>query len=174
MQEEKKAARDAYKERHEHKKAKTKLANEDRRLQLKLTQTAFNKLRRLEEVKWYRDRGLEPECISCGAKSNKPGYFCCGHFKTVGAHAELRFDEINTALQCNRYCNMGKSGNINGDKHTRGYIVGIMLRYGDTEGKARLDYLNGPHDAKKFTCEELIAMRKDFNARVRELEKANP
>lgn len=170
-QDEKKRIKEDKRERQELREAKRSLRLNDRKWQLKKTQESFNKMRRLQEVKWYKDQGREPECISCGAQSNKPGYFCCGHYKTVGAHGELRFDEVNTELQCNRNCNMGKSGNINGDKHSHGYTRGIILKYGSEEGQARLDYLNGPHDSKKYTCEQLESMRKEFNAQIRELEK---
>ena len=66
---------------------------------------------------------------------------------------------------------MGKSGNINGCKHTHGYIQGILLKYGGEEGQKRLDYLNSPHDPKHYTCEELESMRKEFNKQIRDIEK---
>ena len=43
--------------------------------QLKLTQQAFNKLRKLQEFEWFKIRGLEPECISCGKTKMD---WCCG------------------------------------------------------------------------------------------------
>ena len=68
--------------------------------QHELTQTVFNKLRKLQELKWFKDNDMWPECISCG-KTNMD--WCCGHLKTVGSQGSLRYSPINTYLQCNRY-----------------------------------------------------------------------
>ena len=38
----------------------------DLKWQHKLTQKTFNRMRVLEELLWFKERGLEPECISCG------------------------------------------------------------------------------------------------------------
>ena len=130
------------------------------------TQKAFNKLRVLQEKQWFKERGLEPTCISCG----KPNMdWCCGHFKTRGAQPELRYDPKNTFLQCNRYCNMALSGNIEGNKNTRGYKQGLIERFGD-EGQEILDYLDSPHDIKKWTWQELEELRTEINKKIRELE----
>ena len=132
-----------------------------------LTRVVFNKLRRLEEFKWFKDRGLEPECISCG-KTNMD--WCCSHLKTVASRGDLRYDRMNTYLACNRYCNKGLSGNINGTKTTRGYLVGLAERFGQEEATKIIDYCDVVK-TKKWTCEELIEMRKQFNKEIRELEK---
>lgn len=132
-----------------------------------LTQKSFNKMRKLEELKWFHDRGLKPACISCG-KENMD--FCCGHLKTVGAQGNLRYDQINTYLQCNRYCNMGLSGNIEGNKNTRGYKKGLLERFGDEKGQSILDYCETHTEVKKWQCDELIERRQFFNKRIRELE----
>ena len=66
----------------EARKAKREFNRSDLKWQHKQTQAAFNKMRVLEEIKWFTDRGLEPECISCGKKNMD---WCCGHFKTFGS-----------------------------------------------------------------------------------------
>jgi hypothetical protein len=141
---------------------------DDRRHQLKLTQPVFNRLRVLQEKEWYTLRGLEPECISCGKKSD----LCCGHLKTVGAHGELRFDEKNTYLQCNFHCNSNLSGNINGDKNSRGYIKGLYDRFGDDKAKEIIDYCETKREAN-WTCDDLVEMRKSFNKQIRRYNNAN-
>lgn len=158
----KKANREANKE---HLIAKQVFKANDLRLQLNLTQKVFNKMRKLEEIEWFNSRDLEPECISCG-KTNMD--WCCGHFKTVGSQGSLRFDRINTYLQCNRYCNMGLSGNINGNKNTRGYLKGLLERFGDDKAREIIDYCE-TDSVKKWTCEELIEMRKEFNLIIKGL-----
>lgn len=130
------------------------------------TQRVFNRMRVLQEKLWFKERGLEPECISCGKTKMD---WCCGHFKTRGSQRELAYDPLNTYLQCNRYCNSALSGNINGNKTTRGYIQGLKDRFGEEEAKRILDYLE-QKTVKKWTCEELDQMRKEFNEEIRRLE----
>ena len=141
----------------------------DTRHQHKLTQKAFNKMRVLEELFWFKEKGIEPYCISCG-KTNMD--WCCGHFKTVGSSGALRYDGNNTFLQCNKYCNMSKSGNIEGCKNTYGYKKGLSIRFGEEEAK-RIIYYCEQHqgDVKKWTGKELEEIRKEFNSYIRELEK---
>lgn len=138
--------------------------------QHKQTQKVFNRMRVLEELKWFKDRDLEPTCISC----NKPNMdWCCSHLKTVGAQGALRYSEFNTKIACNRYCNMGLSGNINGNKTTRGYLEGLVERFGDEKFKEIIDYCSKAKAEWKWTWQELEEMRKGFAARVRELESLN-
>lgn len=137
----------------------------NRRHQLKLTQAVFNKLRKLQELKWFKDNNLEPECVSCG-KTNMD--WCCGHYKTVGSQGWLRFDVVNTYLQCNRYCNMALSGNISGNKNTRGFTQGLIERFGEIKAKEIFYHCN-KDSTKKWNCEELIKMRAEFNKEIRSL-----
>ena len=137
----------------------------DLRWQHKQTQPVFNRMRVLEELKWFFDRGLEPECISCG-KTNMD--WCCGHFKTRGSQPELRYAKHNTFLQCNRYCNMALSGNIEGNKNTRGYKAGIIERFGEKEGQFIIDDCGTDADAA-WTWQQIEGMRKEFNAKIKQL-----
>lgn len=167
----KKQAKDK-REHREKEKASTKALRDfnkkDLRWQHKQTQKTFNRMRVLEELKWFRDNSQEPTCISCG----KPNMdWCCGHHKTVGSQGRLRYDTMNTFLQCNRYCNMGKSGNIEGCKNTRGYKKGLRERFGEDKGQAIIDYCETNTGIIKWEWQDLEAMRKDYNQRIRELEK---
>lgn len=134
----------------------------------KLTQTAFNRMRVLEEKLWFKQRAREPECISCGKKNMD---WCCGHFKTRGAQGNLRYDRKNTYLQCNRYCNKALSGNIEGNKNSRGYKQGLIDRFGELEAKEIIDYCETNTEVKKWAKEELKQLRAQFNKRARELEE---
>ncbi len=131
------------------------------------TQISFNKMRVLQEKLWYLKKGQQPECISCGKKED----FCCGHFKTRGSQGNLRYDVKNTYLQCNKYCNMSLSGNINGDKSTRGYTQGLFDRFGDEQAEGIIHYCETSTEVKKWAWQELEAMRKEFNKNIRELEQ---
>jgi len=155
------------KEKKDHVLRKKVFQINDVRHQHKLTQAVFNKLRRLQEFKWFSDRGLEPYCISCGKTSTD---WCCGHFKTVGSQGSLRYDEMNTYLQCNRYCNMGLSGNIGGNKNSAGYLKGLELRFGKEKANKIIKYCESDK-VKKWTGQELFDMRKQFNLEIKQLTK---
>lgn len=159
------------KERKAKAKARAEVQNLNRRdlsWQHKQTQPVFNRMRVLEEKLWFLERGLEPECISCGKKNMD---WCCGHFKTRGAQSNLRYDRNNTFLQCNRYCNKALSGNIEGNKTTRGYKVGLVERFGPYEAQYILEYCEAHTEPYKWSCEELEQWRKEWNKRIRELER---
>lgn len=158
-------------EKSKHIKQKKSFKRNDVSHQHKLTQPVFNRMRVLEEMEWFKSKGQEPECISCGKTKMD---WCCGHLKTVGAQGGLRYDPKNTMLQCNRYCNMGLSGNINGNKTTRGYLQGVIDRYGSEEAQRRFDYLEDrSHKTVRYTGEQLVEIRKRFNAGIRELERGS-
>ena len=63
-------------------------------------QSAFNSFIRL------RDADLP--CVSCGRYHG--GQYHAGHYLSVGAHPELRFNELNVNKQC-APCNTHLSGN---------------------------------------------------------------
>lgn len=130
----------------------------------------FNKLRRLQELKWFADRGLEPICISCG-KPKGGDIWANGHFKTVGSQGNLRYDPKNCYLQHNKSCNSSLSGDIYGTKTTHGYIQGLKNRFGEEEAQKIIDYCETNTQVVKWTCEQLEAMRKEWNKEIRLLKK---
>jgi len=138
--------------------------------QKKLCQSVFNKLRRLQELKWFADRGVEPTCISCGRAIGND-IWCNGHFKTVGAQSGLRFDPLNSYLQHNRYCNQALSGDIYGTKNTHGYIQGLKNRFGEDEAARIIEHCETNSAPVKWTCEQLESMRAAWSAEIRALEK---
>lgn len=142
-----------------HTKRKKEFRVNDVPTQHKLTQPRFNLMRRLQEQAYYRLIGRVPECISC---ERQEILFQGGHLKPVGSHSEHRYDPHNVHLQCNT-CNQYNSGN------SVGYIKGLARRYGDREAALIIDKLE-QRKVRKWTGEELVAMRKEFNATIRELE----
>ena len=147
---------------------KRKLNRNTLKWQHKNTQPRFNKMRVFQELQWFRKRGIEPYCISC-LKTNMD--WCCGHFKTVGAHSELRYSKKNTFLQCNRYCNMALSGNIEGNKNTIGYKKGLEHRFGTTKATEIIEHCEGSHKPYQWTIEELEGIRSNANMVIRYFEK---
>lgn len=117
---------------------------------LKELQVIFNRFIRL------RDSGLP--CISCGALDDGSRQMQAGHYKTVGAHPALRFDESNTNSQCSR-CNNFLSGNL------LPYRVALIAKV----GQAEVDRLEGPQDPLKLTIPEIQELIAKYKAKVKEL-----
>ncbi|MFJ2362482.1 recombination protein NinG [Pseudomonas sp. NPDC087697] len=114
-------------------------------------QQAFNEFIRL------RDKDLP--CVSCGR--HHEGQYHAGHYRTVGANPELRFEPLNVWKQC-APCNNHKSGDI------VNYRITLVRRI----GLERVEWLEGPHEPKRYTIEELKAMKADYRAKIRELKRA--
>jgi hypothetical protein len=133
--------------------AKVKLKT--RRQWMAEAQAAFNAYIR------YRDTDLP--CISCGdfTPMTRGGDYDCGHYRSVGANPELRFHEQNSNRQCKR-CNGHLSGNI------ANYRIGLLLKYGP-EVVAEIE---GPHEVKKYTTDELIAIKKEYQAKLKQLKRS--
>lgn len=123
---------------------------------LKDAQTEFNKFVRL------RDR-FQP-CISCGTYTpgGDPigGVWDCSHYRSVGACPELRFEELNAHKSC-KQCNRDKSGNI----------VEYRIRLIQRIGQDIVDWIEGPHDPKHYTIDDLKAITKHYRKANRELER---
>jgi len=134
-------------ERREIKVRKEKLKS--RADHLKDTQQAFNA--------WVRERDAELPCISCGR--HHQGKYDAGHYRTVGSNPALRFEPLNCHRQCSP-CNTQLSGNI------VNYRIELVKRIGADS----VEWLEGPHEAKKYTVEELKAMTAEYRAKTRELK----
>lgn len=115
---------------------------------LKDLQVVFNKYIRL------RDAGLP--CISCGRNSGAK--MNAGHYLSVGAHPELRFDETNCHIQC-EHCNSYKSGN---QAQYRPRLIAKV-------GQAEVDRLEGPQQPLKLTIAEIQELIAKYKAKVKEL-----
>lgn len=105
---------------------------------LKMAQTVFNA--------YIRKRDKNLPCVSCGTNKQYVQYHC-GHYKSVGAYPELRYNELNCHKQC-ATCNNIKSGNI------IEYRKGLIRRIGIDN----LNWLESEHPPVKYSITEL----KDF------------
>lgn len=116
-------------------------------------QTAYNA--------YIRERDKDLPCISCGdfTPMTRGGDYDCGHYRSVGANPELRFEELNTHKQC-KQCNSHLSGNI------VNYRIGLLMRIG--EEKVR--WLEGPHEPKKYTIEDLTAIKAEYRQKLKDLK----
>jgi len=100
-----------------------------------------------------RDEGMP--CISCGEM--KP--LQAGHYWSVGARPEMRFNEANIHGQCSR-CNVDLAGNRDA------FRAGIVERYGSEE---LADALDTTIPAQKFTLDDLKAIRASAEAKRAEI-----
>lgn len=117
-----------------HKSRKREFKLNDRSLRTKAAQKSFND--------YIRHRDSNCSCISCGRSTGAK--INAGHYKSVGSSPELRFNELNCNLQC-EHCNLFKSGNI------ENYRINLIKKI----GLEKVEWLEGPHEPKKYTCAEL-------------------
>ena len=118
---------------------------------LKDLQRVFNEFIRL------RDADLP--CISCGRYHQ--GQWHAGHYRSVGACPELRFNEDNAHKQCSA-CNNHLSGNI------LEYRLGLIEKI----GLERVEFLERKdHPPLKLSVEEIKDLIKAYKAKVKELKR---
>ncbi len=83
----------------------------------------------------------------------------------VAFRSDLALERLNTHLQHNFGCNSHKSGDVDGQK------IGYALRYGKEQAEIILADLEVRRDVPKRTPDEWGAMKKEFNAEIRRLQK---
>jgi hypothetical protein len=113
---------------------------------------------------YIRARDAGRDCICCPGVplggSAVGGGFDCGHYRSVGSASHLRFDERNAhgqRKQCNRY----------GAGRAVDYRIGLIQR----RGLAVVESLESDNTPHKWQRDELIAIKKTYAAKRRELEK---
>lgn len=107
---------------------------------------------------YIRQRDADKPCISCGR--HHQGQYHAGHYLSRGAHPELTYDERNIHKQC-QPCNTHLSGN------QIEYRKGLIARY----GLLYVEWLEGPHEPKKYTIADLKAIKAEYVAKLKELKK---
>jgi hypothetical protein len=107
---------------------------------------------------WVRLRDAELPCISCGR--HHQGKYDAGHYRTVKSNPAIRFEPLNCHKQCVP-CNQHLSGNI------VNYRMSLVLRI----GQDKVDWLEGPHEPKRYTIEDLKAITAEYRAKTRELKR---
>jgi hypothetical protein len=117
-------------------------------------QTIFNRCVVLE------DKLAGYGCISCDTKDPNIQY-CAGHFRSRGANSSLRFNRDNVFLQCNMNCNNNRGGNVlEAEKR-------ILIRI----GAERLEAVKNNNEVKKWTRDELYALKAEYSEKRKLLEK---
>lgn len=135
-------------EKQKHKRERRQLKENNRGWALARCQEAFNALIR------FQDRDLP--CVTCG--TTKPDIqYCCGHWKTRGAHPEWRFRRENVARQCNQLCNLHNSG------RPLEFREAIIKRWGQDV----VDILEGPKQLPNWTVEEIHMIKSACRAQLK-------
>ncbi len=124
-----------------------------------LTDIANDVQKYFNQYKREKDKADGYGCISCG--TTKPDIqYCAGHFRSRGATSALRFNEDNVWLQCNKRCNLMLSGNIGN------YRIELVKRIGID----RVEALENYNTPKKWTKEELFAIKAKYQQLTKELK----
>ncbi|MGY3644159.1 recombination protein NinG [Pseudomonas sp. PK-RTE-24] len=114
---------------------------------------------------YVRLRDAHLPCISCDSMPNDNDLITgsrwdAGHYRSVGACPELRFEPLNIHRQCVK-CNRNLSGNA------VEYRIRLVLRI----GAETVAWLEGPHEPRKHTVEEIKTIKAEYRAKTRELKK---
>ena len=118
-------------------------------------QQAFNEYIRT------RDQAAGHFCISSGKALDWSGNAVdAGHYRSVGSAPHLRFDERNCHAQ-SKQDNRFLSGNA------VDYRIGLIARI----GQEAVDALESDQSVRKYTVEEIKAIKAKYRAKTRELKK---
>ncbi|WP_028236767.1 recombination protein NinG [Pseudomonas brassicacearum] len=114
---------------------------------------------------YVRQRDAHLPCISCDSTPNDNDLMTgsrwdAGHYRSVGACPELRFEPLNIHRQCVK-CNRNLSGNA------VEYRIRLVLRI----GADLVAWLEGAHPARKYAVEEIKAIKAEYRAKTRELKR---
>ncbi|NTV51302.1 MAG: NinG family protein [Desulfobulbaceae bacterium] len=119
---------------------------------------------------YVRKRDELDPCISCGRlfiEDSIGGSWDCGHYLSVGSHPELRFEPLNAHKQC-KSCN-GGSGKYTRKNYTvqKEYRERLIAKI----GLEKVEWLEGPHEPKKYTIPELQEICRVYKEKLKELTK---
>ena len=114
---------------------------------------------------YVRLRDAHLPCISCDSTPNDSDLMTgsrwdAGHYRSVGACPELRFEPLNIHRQCVK-CNRNLSGNA----------VEYRIRLVQRIGAEKVAWLEGLHAPCKYTVEEIKAIKTKYRAMSKELKR---
>lgn len=130
------------KEKKKMRRAEKQIFSQDLRWWLDKTQIDCNA--------YIRERDRDDPCISCGTTADVQ--YCAGHYRPRGKNSVLRFSPLNIHKQCNRNCNLAKSGNLTAYRPRLIEKIGLDM----------VEWLDSNHETKRWTIDELKELRKSF------------
>lgn len=121
----------------------------------KEAQAAFNA--------FIRARDKDKPCICCGlplSAGEVGGHYDCGHYRSTGSAPHLRFVEDNAHAQ-RKQCNRWGAG------RAVDYRLGLIARI----GLERVEALEADQTPRRYTVDELKAIREEYRRKARELKR---
>lgn len=121
--------------------------------------------------KFIRLRDKNQACISCDRidsdiKNRVGGKWDAGHYKTRGAFPELRFEELNAHKQC-KSCNGGAGKYSKKDSTvSKEYRERLIKKI----GLDKVEWLEGPHEPKNYTVDQVREIERTYKRKCKELE----
>jgi len=110
---------------------------------------------------FIRERDRFEPCISCGTTADVQ--YCAGHYRPQGKNAALRFSPLNIHKQCNRTCNMAKSGNLTAYRPRLIEKIGLDM----------VEWLENFNEPKRWTIDELKELRISFKQLLKDAKIKN-
>lgn len=157
--------------RHKQEKKRKSLASIERReikVRKEKLKSRADHLREAQAAvnEYVRLRDAHLPCISCDSMPNDNDLMTgsrwdAGHYRSVGACPALRFELLNIHRQCVK-CNRNLSGNA----------VEYRIRLVQRIGAETVAWLEGPHEPRKYTVEEIKTIKAEYRAKTRELKRA--
>lgn len=147
-------------------KALAELGRREIKVRKETLKTRADHLREAQAAvnEYVRLRDAHLPCISCDSTPNDNDLMTgsrwdAGHYRSVGACPELRFEPLNIHRQCVK-CN----------RHLSGNAVEYRIRLVRRIGAEKVSWLEGLHPACKYTVEEIKAIKAKYRAMTRELK----
>lgn len=130
---------------------KKEFLESDVKFQKAKAQKAFNE--------YIRMRDAHLGCVSCDKGPDWQGQWHAGHYKTVGARGDLRFNENNCSKQCS-VCNNHLSGNLVAYRDELVRRIGI----------AAVESLEKDGEPKRYRAEDYAEIARVYSQKSKELK----
>jgi len=144
-------------EKQKRKEAKAERLNDkERKEALKSKNDVAKEVERIVNA-YIRERDKDLPCVSCGTFTSAS--WEAGHYVSVGANKTIRFEPENIHKQCHS-CNHHKGGNA------IPYRINLIKRI----GLDRVEWLEGWHQPRHYTKDDLQEIKVSFREKLRELK----
>lgn len=148
---------------------KVKQAKVDERARIKTRKEAIKTLPVLKAEAqqafnaFIRERDKDLPCICCGqplSAGDVGGAYDCGHYRSVGSAPQHRYNELNAHAQ-RKQCNRWGAG------RAVDYRLGLIARI----GLEAVEALESDNQPRKWTRDELAAIRDEYRQKLKQLKK---
>lgn len=144
-------------------------AEKEKKVREEQSRTHKARLRDVKPLSWFakkaqkafnefiRERDKNQPCISC--QKHHTGQYHAGHYKTVGAKSQLRFNEDNCHKQCS-VCNNHLSGNL------AEYRINLINKI----GLKRVEALEDHNEPVKYDRDDYENIEKHYKSKLKALK----